>query len=93
MMAEIEDVRSMAIVIDNQNKKLLQEVKELRIMNKVLGEERNIAINENVMLNLKVKEVKRANQALQSERNSSRGRPFSNNTKGQNMRHSLAVSQ
>lgn len=45
IMVEIEDVRLMAMVIDTQNSKLLGEVKDLRIKNKILIEERNIAIN------------------------------------------------
>lgn len=45
IMTEIEDVRLMAMVIDTQNTKLLEENKDLRIKNKILMEERNIAIN------------------------------------------------
>ena len=44
-MSEIEDVRLTALAIDNQNNKLITEVKELRVKNKILSEERNIAIS------------------------------------------------
>lgn len=54
-MAEIEDVRSTALVIDQQNNKLLSELKGLRIKNKILVEERNMAVNENVVNNMKMK--------------------------------------
>lgn len=68
IMQEIEDVRLMAISIDNQNQKLLGQVKQLRIRNKILGEERKIAISENVVNNLRMKEMTKKVESISSKR-------------------------
>ena len=68
IMQEIEDVRLMAISIDNQNQKLLGQVKQLRIRNKILGEERKIAISENVVNNLRMKEMTKKAESISSKR-------------------------
>lgn len=94
ILQEIEDVRSMALCIDNENQKLMNEVRELRIRNKILVEERKIAINENVVNNMKMKEMKEMSkraESIESKRPSTESRRFK--SERNSIHNSLIMSQ
>ena len=93
IFGEIEELKGMAGGIDEENMRLGNEVRELRIKNKILVEERNMAIRESVVNTMKMKELQK--QKRGESRLSSRVLPESKRHKSERKTpgYSLTVSQ